>query len=236
MSFSLTSLIPGVGPENAHIATAGIVTAAVLGMGLLAKKSLATGPDTAETPAGSFGLKAIFEFLTEFVQGLVDMVIGKHGRKYIPMFAAIFTYIWANNLVGIIPGMTPATENINTSLAMGIFMFLIYNYYGFQEHGFKYLQHFVGPSLGNLVLAILITPIIAVVEIISNMMRPITLGLRLSNVMKGDHTVVGVFTDLAPLIVPIPFYVMGLLVCFLQAMVFTLLSMVYISLATAHDH
>ncbi len=236
MAFSLTSLIPGVGAEYAHVATAGIVAVGILGAGTLARRTLAHQGADGSTPEGGLNLKAFFEFLTDLTLGLVDMVIGKHGRKYLPMFAATFSFIWINNVIGMLPGMTPATENINTSLAMGLFMFLAYNYYGLKENGWHYLAHFAGPSLGNLLLAILITPIIALVEIISNSMRPLTLGLRLSNVLKGDHTVVGVFTDLVPYLVPIPFYALGLLVAFLQAIVFTLLSMVYISLATAHDH
>jgi F-type H+-transporting ATPase subunit a len=233
MAFSFTSLIPGVGPEYSHVATAGIVSLGLLGAGLVAKRSLVS---EGIAPAGKLNIRGFFEFLTDVALSLVDMVIGKHGRKYLPMFAATFSFIWINNLVGMLPGMSPATENINTSLAMGLFMFLAYNYYGFKENGLGYLAHFAGPSLGSLVLTLIITPVIALIEVISNSLRPLTLGLRLSNVLKGDHTVVGVFTDLVPFLVPIPFYALGLLVAFLQAIVFTLLSMVYVSLATSHDH
>ena len=75
-----------------------------------------------------------------------------------------------------------------------------------------------------------------IIELISHFIRPLTLGLRLANVMTGDHTVLAVFLGLFPLGPAIPFYAMGLLVCTIQAFVFTLLSMVYVALATAHDH
>lgn len=236
MAFALTSLIPGVGYEYAHVATASIVTIGLSVAGVVARKQLLSLGSDGSTPAGTIGLKAAFEGVTELAQGLADIVLGKEGRKYVPFFASVFMYVFVNNLVGMIPGMTPATENMNTSFAMGVIMFLVYNYYGFKESGLGYLKHFAGPSLGSFLLTLLITPIIMVVEIVSNAMRPLTLGLRLSNVLKGDHSVVGVFTDMAPYLVPIPFYTLGLLVALIQAVVFTLLSMIYISLATAHDH
>ena len=228
MSLNLTSLIPGVGYEYEHVATCAIVTSGIIVAGLVAKSKIGTsGSDVA--PDGKVNAKSVFELITEFIIGLVEMVIGHHGRKYVPMFAAIFTFVFANNLMGVVPGMTPATEQLNTTLAMGTFMFLVYNYLGIKENGMGYLKHFLGPLLW-------LAPLMLVIELISHIVRPISLGLRLANVMTGDHTVVGIFTDLVPLILPIPFYLLGMFVCFVQAFVFTLLSMVYISLATAHDH
>lgn len=229
MSLSLTAFIPGVGHEYAHVATYGIVAVVTLGSGFYAKSTLARQGENAVIPDKGLSIKGIFEILTEFIQGLVDMVIGEHGRKYTPFFASVFTFILINNLVGVIPGMTPATEQFNTTVAMGTFMFLAYNFLGLKENGLGYLKHFFGPIwwLGWFMV---------VVELISHIVRPISLGLRLANVMMGDHTVLGVFTNLVPFLVPIPFYVLGIFVCFIQAFVFTLLSMVYIALAVSHDH
>lgn len=228
MSFSFTSLIPGVGHEYAHVATAGIVTAGLVGTALVARAQLGTG-ETAVVPVSKFSVRGFFEFVTEFIQGLVDMVMGHEGRAFIPLFASVFTFVLINNLVGVVPGMTPATENLNTTLAMGLFIFLYYNYYGLKENGVSYLKHFLGPVLW-------LGPLMLVIELISHFVRPVSLGLRLANVMRGDHTVVGIFLDLVPLALPIPFYILGIFVCFVQAFVFTLLSMVYVAMATAHDH
>lgn len=228
MSFNLTELIPGVGHEYTHVATAGIATAALVVTSFVARAALGSG-EKAIIPTDKFSIRGLFELATEFMAGLVDMVIGHHGRKFIPMFASIFTFILVNNLIGILPGMTPATENMNTTLAMGIFVFLTYNFMGLKENGAAYLKHFLGP-------VIWLGPFMLIIEIISHLVRPASLGLRLSNVLKGDHTVVGIFLDIFPIGLPIPFYLMGLFVCFVQAFVFTLLSMVYVSMATAHDH
>lgn len=228
MAFTWTSLIPGVGHEFANVATTGIVTGGLIVAGLVAKSSLGTG-EVAATPAGSFSVRGLMETITEFIAGLCDMVIGEHGRKYLPMFAAFFTYVLFNNLVGVIPGMAPATEDLNTTLAMGLFVFITYNLFGLRENGIGYLKHFLGPVLW-------LGPLMLVIELISHIVRPISLGLRLANVLKGDHTVVSIFLDLVPLVVPIPFYMLGMFVAFVQAFVFTLLSMVYVALATSHDH
>jgi F-type H+-transporting ATPase subunit a len=125
--------------------------------------------------------------------------------------------------------MTPATENLNTTLGMGLIIFLYYNYMGLKENGLSYLKHFMGPILW-------LAPLMVVIELISHLVRPVSLGLRLANVMKGDHTVLGIFLDLVPVLLPIPFYILGIFVCFVQAFVFTLLSMVYVSMSIDHDH
>lgn len=228
MSFTWTSLIPGVGHEYAHVATAGIVTAGLIGTSFIAKATLGKG-DHAVIPTGKFSIRGIFELITEFIAGLAEMIIGHGGKKYIPMFASFFTFVLINNLVGVLPGVAPATENINTTLAMGLFVFITYNLFGLKENGVGYLKHFLGPVMW-------LGPLMLVIELISHIVRPISLALRLANVLKGDHTVVGIFLDIAPYGVPIPFYVLGMFVAFVQAFVFTLLSMVYVALATAHDH
>lgn len=230
--FSWIQFVPGVTHETLHIATgiaAGLLIVAIAFAGRLA---LGKG-DVAVAPASGFSLKGIVEMIVEFIYGLTETVIGHEGPKFAPMFATIFFYILINNLIGLIPGLTPATDNLNTTLAIGLFTFLVYNFYGIKEHGIAYLKHFLGPIIW---LAFLMAPI----EIISHLMRPLTLGIRLQGNIFADHTVVGVFIDLFRNIwfIPVPalFYGLGIFVCFMQAFVFTMLSMIYISMAIAHDH
>ena len=226
--FNWTQLIPQVGHEYVHVATLSIATGITILLGLIARFSLGAGKDSV-IPVGKTSIRGIFENLTDFIYGLANQVIGEHGRHFAPYFAGIFTFVLINNFIGLIPGMTPATDNFNTTFAFGIFSFLAYNVIGLKEGGLGYLKHFLGPVMW-------LAPLMLLIEIISHFIRPLTLGLRLANVMTGDHTVLSVFLDLFPIGPAIPFYLMGMLVCTIQAFVFTLLSMVYVALATAHDH
>ena len=228
MSFNLTQL--AVGHEYAHVATLGISSVAIIGAGLYAKARLGTG-EQAVTPTNKFSLRGLFEMNVEFISKLAHSVIGHKADPYVPFFSAMFGFILLNNLIGIIPGMTPATENINTTFAFGVFSFLAYNYVGLKHGGTHYLAHFLGPVW-------YLAPLMLLIELISHAIRPLTLGLRLANVLTGDHTVLEVFLGLVkyPILIPIPFYLLGMVVAFIQAFVFTLLSMVYIALATADEH
>ena len=230
--FSWIQLIPTVTHETVHVATAIVTGGILISVAFLGRRALGNG-DAAIMPASGFSLKGTVELIIEFIEGLAQTVIGDEGRKFVPMFATIFCYILINNLFGLIPGMTPATDNINTTLAVGLFSFVCYNYYGIKEHGLPYLKHFLGPVMW---LAFLIGPL----EIVSHILRPMTLGIRLQGNIFADHTVVAVFIDLfkGMWFIPVPavFYGMGVFVSFMQAFVFTMLSMIYISMAIAHDH
>jgi F-type H+-transporting ATPase subunit a len=231
--FNWTQLIPGVGHHYVHVATAALVTLLLIIFSLLAYRAYKKNPNF--DPADKFSIKALAEVLTEFVSGLVDTVVGSHGKKYVPMFGAIFLYILCNNLMGLVPGMTPATDNFNTTLAVGVFTFVAYTLLGIKEHGAAYIKQFTGHLPLNLSPILLLLPLMFIIELISHAVRPMSLGLRLRGNMVGDHTVLGIFTDLVPIGVPVIFYMLGIFVCFIQAFVFTLLSMVYVSMATAHD-
>jgi F-type H+-transporting ATPase subunit a len=226
--FNWFQLVPGVGHEYIHVATTAFVTAFIVVLSVVGRFALGNG-EAAIQPAGRFSLKGFFEVFVEFMVNLTNLVIGEHGRVWVPLFGSIFIFIWFNNLVGLLPGMTAPTDNFNTTLAVGLFSFVMYNYLGLKENGVHYLKHFLGPML-------LLAPIMLPIEIISHMVRPVSLGLRLMGNMVGDHTVLGIFLDLVPVGIPAIFYGVGTFVSSMQAFVFTLLSMIYVLMATSHDH
>lgn len=241
MHFNWTQLIPGVGHHYIHVATVAVAVVLLMILGTLARYALGTG-STAATPAKSFGIKAIFESITEFVVAMSDMVIGKEGRKFVPMFSALFLFIFINNVFGFIPGWTPATDNMNTTLAAGLFLFIVYNAIGLKEHGpVGYYKHFhmffdeIKKGAKGLPL-FFFGFFILFVELISHGVRPFSLGLRLYANMVGDHAMLGAFYDIFAYLLPIPLMFLGLFVCFMQAFIFMLLGMIYISIATSHDH
>lgn len=183
-------------------------------------------------PDRGISVRNIVELFGNFIYGQVKQIIGeKQAPHYFPFICTIFILIFVSNLIGLIPGFLPPTEHLSTTLALGLFSFIYYNYRGCREQGtLNYIKHFAGPLW---YLAFLIFPI----EIISNCIRPISLALRLRSNMMGDHMVISIFSGMVPLGVPIVFMILGILVSFIQAYVFTVLSMVYISLAISHhDH
>ena len=213
-----------------------ILTFLVIGLFLLVSalvyNSKTKDLDAAAIPEKGITFKNITEMYGAFIYTQCRAVLGeKSAPKYFSFVATIFILIFLSNAIGLIPGFLPPTESINTTLALGVFSFLYFNIKGCKEQGtLNYLKHFAGPLW---YMAVLIFPI----EIISTCIRPISLALRLYGNMYGDHMVLGTFSSLAPLGVPVIFMLLGLLVSFIQAYVFIMLSMVYVSLATAHhDH
>jgi F-type H+-transporting ATPase subunit a len=183
-------------------------------------------------PDKGITVRNMVEALGQAMYGTAKTVMGEESaKKYFSYVIFVFFFILINNLIGILPGFLSANQNLNTTLALGIFTFLYFNFQGIRAVGFvNYMKHFAGPMPA---LALLVFPI----EIISVSVRPLSLALRLRGNMDGDHLILGIFSELVPYIVPIPFYAMGIFVGFLQAFVFTLLTMIYIGMATAHhDH
>lgn len=214
-----------------HVITFALVGLLFVVFGMLYRAKL-SGTKNATVPDKGITFRNIFEALGQFIYNLARNIMGEEeAKKYYTVIMLLFTFVFANNLIGLIPGFLPPTDNFNTTLALGVFVFLYYNFQGIRAQGLVgHIKHFMGPVW---YLAVLIFPI----ELISHTVRPLSLGLRLKGNMEGDHLVLSIFSGLIPYIVPIPFYVIGLFVCFMQAFVFTLLTMVYISLATAHhDH
>ena len=218
----------GIDSHYTYVAANVVVTTGLVLFGIAARVALGTG-EKALVPAGHFGIRGVAETLTEYIDELVSSVLGAGARNYVPLFGSIFFFVIMNNLFSLIPGMTAATSNINAALAIGILSFLVYNVMGVIKGGWHYLAHFAGPVWW---LAWLMLPI----EIISHIIRPFSLGIRLSVNMTADHAVLGTFIDMTKVVIPVIFYGMGTFVSFIQALVFTMLSMVYVALATADDH
>jgi F-type H+-transporting ATPase subunit a len=183
-------------------------------------------------PDEKLSLRNVFEILTiDFLLDLFTSIMGspEKAKKYFPLLGTSFIFILFANLLGLIPGFLPPTGNFNTPVACALVVFVMYNYYGFKENGIGYLKQFAGPM-------IYIAPLIFIIELVSHLVRPVSLSLRLFWNMTGDHLVVGIFTNLIHLIIPAIFIALGLFVALLQAFVFTILSAIYISLAVAHEH
>lgn len=176
------------------------------------------------------------------IKDMVVSVIGEHGFKYFPVVATFAVLILVSNLMGLFPLFMSPTAHISVTVALGLASFIYYNYVGISENGVvAHFGHLAGPKL-PLVLALIITPLIFLIELFSNMIRPLTLGIRLFANMFADEQVAAIVSGLYPpvtqFIVPIILLPLAVFVAVVQAFVFTLLSMIYISEVShaPHDH
>jgi len=188
--------------------------------------------ESAVVPDANISFNNFFQVIgLDFLFDIFENIFGSRERakKYFPLLAGSFFFILFLNLLGVIPGFLPPTGTLNTTLAFGILIFVLYNYYGFKEHGISYLKQFAGPVL-------FLAPLMIIIEIISHLVRPLSLSLRLFMNITGDHMVLGVFTNLTHLIIPAIFVGLGIFISFLQAFIFTVLSAIYIALAESHTH
>ena len=198
-------------------------------------KSYANAYTGEMTPKTNVGIGSIIEIIMDFVWSLGKEQIGHHFKAFYPLLSTIMIYIFIVNLTGLVPGFPPATENISTTLAFGLVVFIIYNLAGLKELGLGgYLAHFLGPfTKGPMILLGLL---FAMIEVLSHSARPFSLAIRLTLNIFGDHLLLGVFSNLIPAVVPSLLMFFGLLVAFVQSFVFTLLTGIYIGMATSHDH
>lgn len=172
----------------------------------------------------------VAEMMHEFVSTQGESIIGHGYERYIPFLTIVGVFILLSNLLGLVPGFESPTASPVVPLGVALLAFTYYNYHGLREQGpIGYLKHFMGPVWW---IAWLLFPI----EIISHLARILSLTVRLyANMFAGDLVTLAFFS-LVPIGVPIIFLGLHLGVAIIQAYVFMLLSMIYISGAVAHEH
>lgn len=180
-------------------------------------------------------VQAFCESLMGFFWGLTDSMIGHGGRKHIPLVASLFLFIVTANLMGQLPlklfelkhgELASPTNDINLTAAMAVIVLIYYVVAGFKKKKLKFLLHefsFVGI-------------ILFLVELLEMVTRPLTLALRLfGNILAGE-ILVSALLGMCAYLLPLPIMFFELLVACVQALVFTMLTIVYISTATSEEH
>lgn len=215
-----------------------------------------------------------FEFIVEFLYDRVVGIVGeKQARLAFPLLGTLFIYILVSNWFGLLPGvgtigwgegtgflsvkaahdplLRPPTADLNATIGLAVSAFLVWLFLTIKEIGvWGFIVHTFGPKgglkglMGLAVAAVFL--FVGVIEIVSIVIRPVTLSIRLfGNIFAGEnvlHTMSDLLAGKGPVLgflgsvaLPLPFYFMELLVGLLQAIVFTLLCTVYIQLSTTHD-
>ena len=206
--------------DYTHVIMLFIVMVIIFCIGLLVRRM------TAETPSKTQGA---FEGLIGYLYNLGESVMGKEGLVYMPLIFGIGFYVAVSNLLGLIPGFLPPTMNLNTTAAPAVCVFLFYQYIGIRKHGVRYIKHFLGPMP-------VLAPLMFLIELVGHFARPLSLTMRLFGNITGEEIVIVILFTLVPFLVPLPMYLLAAFTGLLQAFVFMLLTMVYISGALEEAH
>ncbi len=208
-------------PQYKHVFLVWVVMAIMVVLALLARRSLSLVP------------RGWGNFMESYVEGMLDFMSGtmggKDARPYLPLIGTLFLFILFCNWLGLIPGFIAPTSNWNTTIAPAIVVFFFYHYVGIKKHGaLKYFKHFGGPVWW-------LSPLIFVLETIGHFARILSLSIRLFGNIFGEESLFMVLFTLVPLLVPVPVMFMSIFFGFIQALVYTLLSIVYIALAIEEE-
>jgi F-type H+-transporting ATPase subunit a len=172
----------------------------------------------------------IAEMIHEFTGGQADQIIGLGYERYQAFVTCVLLFVLLNNCLGLIPGIITPTSQPVVPLGVAVLTFLFYNFHGVREQGFVgYLKELAGPLWW-------IAPLLFPIEIISHLARMMSLTIRLYANMLASDLVTLVFFSLVPLAIPAIFLGLHFAVSLIQAYVFMLLAMIYLSQAVAHEH
>jgi F-type H+-transporting ATPase subunit a len=219
-----------------HLFLAALSTGIVLLLVALTRSSWSKQGADAYIPEEGFTARNVIEGILDAILGIAEPIFGNRhdAQRFLPLIGTLALFILFSNLLGLIPGMVPPTDILSVTIAPAVVVFLVTHIWGLKENGFHYLAHFLGPKIFGFPL---LFPIMLPIELISHFARPVSLGLRLFGNMVGDHQVLGIFLGLAafPLFFPLPILMLGTIVCVVQTLVFSILSIVYIALAIEHS-
>ena len=192
-------------------------------------------------------IQSLAELSYEFVANTLRSSVGEEGMRFFPFVFSIFTFILTANLIGIVPYTFTVTSHLVITVALALMVFLTVLLYGIYKNGFKFFKLFVPSGI-----PIYIMPLIMVIEVISFLSRPVSHSVRLfANMLAGHITLkvfagfvaslgalgaVGIFGAILPLAMTTALTALELLVAFLQAYVFAILTCIYLNDALHPGH
>lgn len=172
----------------------------------------------------------IVETLRDFLQDQSREIIGHHSEQFTPFLLSLFLFILISNLLGLVPTLESPTATPSVPLGCALLTFVYYNGQGIRIQGpLHYAKHFLGPMP-------FLAPLMFPIEVVSHLARLLSLTVRLwANMFAGDLVTL-VFFSMIPIAIPVIFNGLHIMVAFLQAYVFVLLTTIYLSGAVATEH
>jgi F-type H+-transporting ATPase subunit a len=190
-------------------------------------------------------LQNVVEMVVEGLQNFIVGILGPDGKRYVPFLGTLFVYILAMNLSGVLPLGKSPTASPNTTVALALCVFLYSNFIGLKRNGpIGYVKHLAGSPKSA--VEWVFVPIMLPIHILGELARPVSLSLRLFGNVTGEDVLLFAFCSLgvtalaainSPIGIPFqtPFILLAFLTSFIQALVFTLLSTIYILLWLPHE-
>jgi F-type H+-transporting ATPase subunit a len=173
--------------------------------------------------------QSILELIIQAFESQLTEIVGEQGRKYLPLIATVGIFIFAANLIGLVPGMMSPTSKLNVTVGCALVVFLYYHWQGIKAQGpVNYLKHFFGPIPA-------LAPLLLPIEIISHFSRVVSLSIRLFGNIFAEELLIVVMASIIPFFLPLPFMAIAIFTSLIQAFVFVLLSCIYIAGAVAHE-
>jgi F-type H+-transporting ATPase subunit a len=224
--FFITKILEAVGLGHfahayPHVTYTWLIMLLLIVFSLIAVRSLKMIPT---------GGQNFFEIVVSGIENFQVDVMGEHGRSVFPLIATLGLFIFISNAMGLIPGFYSPTASLNTTLACALIVFFTTHMIGIKTHGFKYIKQFLGPVWW-------LAPLMLPIEIISHLSRVLSLTLRLFGNIMGEDLVLIILLFLAgKFLAPLPMMFLALFTSFVQAFVFILLTMIYLSAAMEEAH
>jgi F-type H+-transporting ATPase subunit a len=188
------------------------------------------------------GIQNFMEWAVEGLENFTVASIGPDGRKFTPLIGTFFLYIALQNLIGLVPGSLAPTSNLNTTVALALCAIVFVHFYAIRDIGFKtWAMHFMGEPKW-------LAPLMIPLHIVGELARPLSLSLRLFGNIFGEEMVLVILAGMSPILlqiagvplfalpVQLPLLIFGVFTSLLQALVFSMLVCIYITVTIGEHH
>lgn len=202
-------------PVTDSVTTTWIVMLFILLLGWILSKGLSEHPSK---------IQSLLESIIEFYENIAVQIMGEEGKKFVPLAVSIGLFILFSNWIEIIPGFNAPTRDLSTTIALAIVAVSSTYVVGIKRKGLRYFKKYIEPN-----------PIFLPINILEELVRPISLSFRLFGNILGEEIVIAILVMIVPLILPIPMILLGLFTGLIQAFIFSLLTLLYIAGAIGEE-
>lgn len=202
-------------PVTDSVTTTWVVMGLILLLGWVISRNLSEYPSKIQT---------IFESIIEFYENIAVQIMGEEGRQFVPLAVSIGLFVLFSNWIEVIPGFSAPTRDLSTTIALAIVAVASTYVAGIKKKGWRFFKKYIEPN-----------PIFLPINILEELVRPISLSFRLFGNILGEEIVIAILVMIVPLILPVPLILLGLFTGLIQAFIFSLLTLLYVAGAVGEE-